>query len=186
MALVVLTGGVRSGKSRAAEDLASARGGAVVVAVAGRVTDVEMAERIARHRADRPAGWVTLEIAGTAPKEWLADVDPSAVLIVDCLGTLVTDLLWGDGSEDVDADAAEAVVDALVAALIARKGDTVVVTNEVGMGVVPVSAAGRVFRDVLGRANARLVGAADAAYLCVAGRSIDISAAPDRPAWPNR
>ncbi len=184
MALVILTGGARSGKSGAAARLATARSTEVVVAVAGIADgDVEMATRIERHRAERPAEWRTLEVAGIAPGEWLPTVPSDAVLILDCLGTLVTDLLWGAGTEPSDADG-EKTVTALVDALIARVGDTIIVTNEVGSGVVPVSAAGRLFRDVLGRANARLVASADAAYLVVCGRCIDISASPADPAWP--
>ncbi|TDB39854.1 MAG: bifunctional adenosylcobinamide kinase/adenosylcobinamide-phosphate guanylyltransferase [Actinobacteria bacterium] len=185
MALVVLTGGARSGKSGAAARLAAERGRHVVVAVAGVAAgDEEMAARIARHRRERPVDWATCEVIGRAPDEWLGSVQASDVLLLDCLGTLVTDLLWGAGSEPATEADADKTVRALIDALIAREGDTIIVTNEVGSGVVPVSRAGRLFRDVLGRANARLVSAADAAYLVVCGRCIDISVAPVDPVWP--
>ncbi|PKQ38599.1 MAG: bifunctional adenosylcobinamide kinase/adenosylcobinamide-phosphate guanylyltransferase [Actinobacteria bacterium HGW-Actinobacteria-1] len=184
MALVVFTGGARSGKSGAAARFAAARSPHVVVAVAGVADDEEMATRIARHRAERPADWQTLEIAGESPTAWLEELRESDVLLLDCLGTLVTDLLWGGETEPASEAEADRIVSELLDALLAREGDTVIVTNEVGSGVVPVSAAGRLFRDVLGRANTRLVAAADAAYLVVCGRCIDISVAPVDPAWP--
>lgn len=185
MALVVLTGGARSGKSAAAAYLAGTRGRPVVVAVAGVAgDDPEMLARIEQHRAARPASWRTLEIAGIPTAEWLANVPLDAVLLLDCLGTLLTDVLWGSGEFELGEHEADDRAGELVQALCARSGDTIIVTNEVGSGVVPVSAAGRLFRDVLGRANARLVAVADAAYLVVAGRSIDITAAPVHPVWP--
>lgn len=185
MALVVFTGGARSGKSGAAARFAAARGPHVVVAVAGVAAgDEEMAARIERHRLERSVDWQTLEVAGVPSEVWLESVRQSDVLLLDCLGTLVTDLLWGGETEPASEAEADRVVSELLDALLARAGDTVIVTNEVGSGVVPVSAAGRLFRDVLGRANARLVASADAAYLVVCGRCIDISAAPVDPAWP--
>jgi len=185
MALVVFTGGARSGKSAAASRLAESHGSAVVVAVAGvAVDDTEMAARIEQHRADRPSAWTTMEVAGLPIAEWLPAVPAGAVLLLDCLGTLLSDVLWGDGKQLTDETEAETLAHALTDALAARAGDTIIVTNEVGMGVVPVSTSGRLFRDVLGRANARLVAHADAAYLVVCGHSIDLCAAPTDPVWP--
>ena len=184
MALVVLTGGARSGKSSAAGRLACVHGGAVVVAVAGVGDgDPEMAARIERHRNDRPGGWMTLEVAGTPVDEWLPAVPEGACLVVDCLGTLVSGLLFTGPEAPTDV-AAEMIAHAAVDAFINRTGDTIVVTNEVGMGVVPVSESGRLFRDVLGRANARLVDVADAAYLVIAGRCLNLSTLPPDAAWP--
>ncbi len=186
MALVVITGGARSGKSALAARLASERERPVVIAVAGRAEgDAEMAARIERHRAERSEAWTTLEVAGRPLGDWLQQVPADAVLVLDCLGTLVTDILWGDGVEALsEADADERVLVA-TEALLARAGDTIIVTNEVGMGIVPASASGRLFRDVLGRANARLAARADAAYLAVCGRYIDILAGPGYPVWPD-
>ncbi len=184
MALIVLTGGARSGKSSAAARLAHEHGGPVVVAVAGVGDgDPEMAARIERHRNDRPGGWMTLEVAGTPVDEWLPAVPDDACLVVDCLGTLVSGLLFTGSVSPTDV-AAELIAHTAVDALINRLGDTIVVTNEVGMGVVPVSESGRLFRDVLGRANVRLVDVADAAYLVVAGRCLDLTALPPDAAWP--
>jgi len=184
VALVVLTGGARSGKSAAAARLALERGTPVVVAVAGVGDgDPEMTARIERHQNDRPGDWTTLEVAAVPVGEWLPEVPFDACLVVDCLGTLLSSLLFSHDTVP-DEDAAEATSRTLVDALVDRTGDTIVVTNEVGMGVVPVSASGRLFRDVLGRANARLVGKAGSAYLVVAGRCINLSSAPPDAAWP--
>jgi len=204
MALVVFTGGARSGKSSAAEMLARSRqalGAPVVVAVFGHAAqgaDAEFAQRIERHQADRPAGFETLEAEGNPTL--IASVPDDALLIVDCLGTLLGRLMEAAWSRVVAQDslsvaAAEelpegfedAVVtdlEAVIGPLLARAGDTIVVTNEVGDGVVPAYATGRLFRDLLGRTNRRLVQRADAAYLAVAGRLLDVGALPAQARWP--
>lgn len=203
MALVVFTGGARSGKSAAAQSLARSRaldGVPVTVAVFARDdgTDPEFADRVARHRADRPATWTTIE-AGD-PLTWLEAVGADDLLVVDCLGTLLG-LAMEDAYEACGGDALQLADPALlpdgyeaelasrfepaVEALLARSGDTIVVTNEVGSGIVPGYASARLFRDVLGRANGRLVSAADAAYATMCGRLIDLRATPSSAKWPS-
>jgi adenosylcobinamide kinase / adenosylcobinamide-phosphate guanylyltransferase len=204
VALVVITGGARSGKSKAAEHLAYERGllGAhVVVVVFGHSasdTDTEFAERIARHQSARPAGFRTLEASGDV--SWLADADAETLLVVDCLGTWlgrVMEDVWESLATPETLAAADAAtlpagfdeqcaarLDSAVEALTRRTGDTIVVTNEVGDGLVPTHATGRLFRDLLGRANRALVASADAAYVVIAGRCVDLSALPGRASWP--
>jgi adenosylcobinamide kinase/adenosylcobinamide-phosphate guanylyltransferase len=191
MSLVFLTGAVRSGKSAAAERLAAERaaatGAPVVVAVAGWDGDEEMAHRIEAHRAARPDSWST--ILATPDPGWLKHVPSDAVLVLDCLGALVSTACYeAVGEAEVAPRGAEIAVaartDALVAALVARRGDSVIVSNETGWGVVPVWPSARIFRDELGRANRRLTDAADAAYLVVSGRFLDLHALPARPEWP--
>lgn len=187
--LAVLTGPVRSGKSRLALELARSTGVPVLVAVAGTEDDPEMVRRIARHRADRPSDVRVLEIADA--ENWRTDVPADACLIVDCLGTLVARLMGSAHGpmDDLVDDAAEAAleraVDQLVDWLVSREGHTVVVTNEVGWGVVPAHPSGRLFRDIVGRANARLVASADGAWLIVAGRAIDLKAGSADVRWPH-
>jgi adenosylcobinamide kinase/adenosylcobinamide-phosphate guanylyltransferase len=184
---VLLTGAVRSGKSAAAERLATQRGRPVVVAVAGWEGDEEMRRRVAAHQALRPADWST--VAATTDPVWIAAVPDDAVLVLDCFGTLVSNACFeqiGD-TEVASAAAEEAIVariDALVAALVAREGDCVIVSNETGWGVVPAYPLARVFRDVLGRANRALTAAADAAYLVIDGRFLDLRALPETVGWP--
>lgn len=204
MALVVITGGARSGKSWAAEMLALTRqalGQGVRVLVWGRAEsdeDPEFAERIARHRADRHPEFGTVE--ADADPALLEVIPEGELVIVECLGTLLGRLMeadWdrvaaGQGLPEADAEKlpegfeelCERDLQAWLAALVSRQGDTIVVTNEVGDGVVPAYASGRLFRDLLGRANRTLVARADASYLCVAGRLVDLSALPSEARWP--
>jgi adenosylcobinamide kinase/adenosylcobinamide-phosphate guanylyltransferase len=195
MSLVVFTGGARSGKSGAAQRLVATRHDDAYVVVCARATeDQEMVRRIARHRAERPAGFETLEVReGMA---WMPSVPEDRCLLLDCLGTLVGDMIgaaFASSGETSRADdvvseateaAAEEAVDALVDWLLSRDADTVVVTNEVGSGIVPAYPDARLFRDLVGRANRRLVEGADAAYLAVAGRLLDLRSLPVRAVWP--
>lgn len=193
MALVLITGAVRSGKSAVAQRLAeerAARGHDVVVAVFGSdADDVEMAARIERHRAERPAALRTLEAADS--RSWRDEVPDDAVLLVECLGTLagrVLDEMVRATCPEPTSRELEAGLDTALSETIAwlarRRGDTVVVSNEVGWGVVPAHASGRVFRDALGRANAALARVADAAYLVVNGRVVDLTALAADVSWP--
>lgn len=204
MALVVITGGARSGKSSAAEMLALTRqalGQRVLVLVWGHAEpdeDPEFAERIARHRADRHPAFGTVE-AGPDPAI-LERIPAEELVIVECLGTLLGRLMeaaWdftADGQRLSEAEAemlpdgleehSARALEAWLAALSSRSGDTIVVTNEVGGGVVPAYPTGRLFRDLLGKANRALVARADVSYLCVAGRLIDLAALPSEAVWP--
>jgi adenosyl cobinamide kinase/adenosyl cobinamide phosphate guanylyltransferase len=159
VSLVVYVGGARSGKSRLAVARAAAAGAPVVFVATGEAGDEEMAERIARHRAERPADWQTVE----EPLELAAALHaapPGATVIVDCLS------LWvANGGGDVAA----------LEAAAARKALTIAVTNEVGLGIVPANALARAYRDELGRVNAAWVGAADEAYFVVAGKSLALA-----------
>lgn len=174
MALLVLLGGARSGKSALAQRLASATDAAVTLIATAEARDDEMTERIAAHRAARPAGWTTVEepldLAGA-----LAAVPPHACGIVDCLTLWVSNLLLSGWSADrIEEEAAR------VAALAAdRIAPTLVVSNEVGMGVVPAYELGREFRDVQGRVNAAFCAVADRSVLVFAGRALDLSPADD-------
>ncbi|OLC13423.1 MAG: bifunctional adenosylcobinamide kinase/adenosylcobinamide-phosphate guanylyltransferase [Chloroflexi bacterium] len=167
MALVLVLGGARSGKSALAARLAADSGAPVTFIATAVAGDAEMAERIRTHRESRPVAWKTVE----APLDLLGAARSAAArdfLVVDCLTLWVSNLL-GEGASPVDiAAAAEELVDAL------RGRDCVVVTNEVGLGIVPVNELARSFRDVLGSVNARLAESADRAVLMVAGRELDL------------
>ena len=169
---VLVTGGVRSGKSRHAEELLGSASSVVYVA-AGRTPDEEddpdWAERIRAHRERRPEHWRTVETRDLAT----ALADAEGAVLVDCLGTWLTGLLdehdlWDRGLEEVQLVVDEQL-DALVAALAATD-DVVLVTNEVGLGVVPAHRSGRLFRDLLGLVNQRVATACDEVHLVVAGR----------------
>jgi adenosyl cobinamide kinase/adenosyl cobinamide phosphate guanylyltransferase len=190
MALVVITGAARSGKSGAAQRLASARartGAPVVVAVFGHAEeDAEFAGRIERHQLDRPPGFRTLEAADS--RSWSESVDDDELLVVECLGTLAGLVMREAGADAGDAEL-ESALDSALAGFVSwiahRRGDTIVVTNETGWGVVPAYPSGRLFRDALGRANSALVTIADASYLALNGRLLDLGALPCDATWPS-
>ena len=160
--IALLLGGTRSGKSAFAERLAATLPPPVTYVATGSASDDDMAERIARHRARRPAGWRPEEV-GVALVEAL-DRLPGTVL-VDSLGAWVAAC---DMAPDVDG---------LLVALRRRAGDSVLVGEEVGLGVHPPTALGVRFRDAVGEVNVAVAEVADDVRLVVAGRSLRL----DRP-----
>jgi len=167
MALTFLLGGARSGKSALAVRTAASWSGPVVFVATGTAGDEEMAERIRRHRAERPPGWTTVE-EPVQLHEVVRGVPTDACLLVDCLSLWVANVLE-DGWQD---DAVEEEATAVAATAASREAMTVVVSNEVGLGVVPETPLGRRYRDVLGRVNAIFADAASEPLLVVAGRKI--------------
>lgn len=171
---ILVTGGVRSGKSRHAEALLAGRDQVSYVAPGPVPTadDPDWAARVAEHQARRPAHWRTVETTHLAD----AVFDGGAVL-VDCLGTWVTAVV--DELDGWSADPAswrpelDRRVDALLAA-VGSSDDIVLVTNEVGLGVVPSHASGRLFRDLLGTVNQRVAAVCDEVHLVVAGRVLKL------------
>jgi len=165
--LTLVLGGARSGKSRYAERLAG-RYDRVVYLATGQVTDDEMAERIARHQADRPAHWVTVE-EGYAPAAALSRTDlRGAVVLLDCVSFLASNHLLQDEA------GCEAALMRELAALFQLDVDLIAVSNEVGLSVVPEYKLGRLYRDLLGRANQYLASRAERVFLCFAGIPVDI------------
>jgi len=171
---VLVTGGVRSGKSRHAESLLTTADAVTYIAPGPRIDTVldewgDWAARIAAHRASRPASWATLETHDLATA--LATDGP---VIVDCLGTWLTAVLDEHEMWETSSAAATELMRGLVAEAAAaverRTADTVLVTNEVGLGVVPAHRSGRLFRDLLGLVNQELAAACDEVHLVVAGR----------------
>lgn len=167
MATVLLLGGARSGKSALAVRLAADSGAQVTFIATAVAGDEEMAERIRMHRDSRPAAWKTVE----APVDLVGAIRSAAgddFLVIDCLTLWVSNLIgMGAGAVEIAAAAEE-----LVGELQGR--DCVVVTNEVGLGIVPVNELARSFRDVLGAVNAQLAESAGRAVLMVAGRALDL------------
>lgn len=170
---VLVTGGVRSGKSRHAEGLLAGAGSVTYVAPGPTPEadqDPDWAERIALHRSRRPAHWSTVEgidLAGALRHS-------SGPVLIDCLGTWVTGVLdaaeaWEETSQRA-YDLVHRELDGVTAALRAHPGPVVVVTNEVGLGVVPAHRSGRLFRDLLGMVNQGVGAVCDEVHLVVAGR----------------
>lgn len=167
--LALVLGGARSGKSRFAEALIRATGLPRVYVATAQAFDAEMAARIAQHRADRGAGWRTvdapLDLAGAVAAE---DAAERAVL-VDCLTLWLSNVMLAE--RDVEAESA-----ALVARLAGMRARVVCVSNEVGMGIVPDNALGRRFRDAQGRLNQQVAAAADLTVFVAAGLPLVLKA----------
>lgn len=176
--LTLLLGGVRSGKSARAvalADAAAAPGAGVLFAATAQAFDDEMARRIRAHRAERPARWTTLEsplaLPGDLDAALAAAPAPYAAIVVDCMTLWVSNVLLSLGEDDDAEHEVAARVAALLAvrAACAPRTHWIVVSNEVGLGVVPPTPLGRRYRDALGRANQLLAAAANTVTLMVAG-----------------
>ena len=170
---VLVTGGVRSGKSRHAESLLSEAPSVTYLAPGASVeedSDPDWVSRIAAHRARRPAAWTTVETRDLATGLLL-----DGPVLVDCLGTWLTGVLDSQGLWEASSESLTSIVDALldeIIGVLSARDDVVLVTNEVGLGVVPAHRSGRLFRDLLGLVNQRLATACDEVHLVVAGRVI--------------
>lgn len=175
--LTLILGGARSGKSAYAQRLAAERGTAVLYVATAEIGDEEMAARIAAHRAERPAHWRTLEAPRCVGVAIRASVGGVEVVLIDCLTLLASNVIV-PLPEPVTAEAAEYAlhteVDDLLATYAAGTADWIVISNEVGLGLVPVYPLGRVYRDALGRANQRLAADADEVLFMVAGLPIEL------------
>lgn len=172
--LTLLLGGARSGKSRFAQEMARAHSGLVVYIATAQPLDQEMAQRVEKHRAERPANWKTLEIPRQVAQVYQESGLEPAVVVLDCLTLLVSNIILAVSSPDeIDPDQALAAVHSEIEALIetirTNTAHWIIVSNEVGMGLVPPYPLGRVYRDVLGIANQRLAAIADEVFLLVAG-----------------
>ncbi|WP_216656419.1 bifunctional adenosylcobinamide kinase/adenosylcobinamide-phosphate guanylyltransferase [Nocardioides marmotae] len=171
-AKVLVTGGVRSGKSTHAERLLAGDVSVDYVAPGPVPTadDADWAARVAAHRSRRPASWTTHETRDLASVLGSA----TAPVLIDCIGTWLTAVVDAAALWEAPADEVHAVVlgelEPVVAALVAAPVGVVLVTNEVGLGVVPAHRSGRLFRDLLGTVNQRVGAACDEVHLVVAGR----------------
>jgi adenosylcobinamide kinase/adenosylcobinamide-phosphate guanylyltransferase len=175
MSMTFILGGARSGKSRFAQELAAKLGLRVLFVATGEALDEEMNARIEAHKRSRSPAWKTLEAPTDVAKALRNKIGNAEVVIVDCVTLLVSNLM---GTEDIDAKTLEKKVTAeleeLVAFVKTKKAQFIIVSNEVGLGVVPAYHAGRVYRDVLGTANQILAGNADEVYFMVAGIPIKL------------
>ena len=164
--LLLVTGGARSGKSRYALDRAIATSEHVLYVATGVRTDDEMADRIARHRAERPSGWTTLEVPHGVAAAIRGALAGHGCLLLEDLGSLITNLLVERSAQE---DEIRAELDALLAVRQKSALDLIIVSPEVGLGLVPPTRLGRQFRDALGSLNQATAAAADEVVLLVAG-----------------
>jgi len=173
--ITLVTGGARSGKSGYAEQLAVRSGLGVAYIATAHAGDAEMAARIERHRAQRPSGWLTVEAPHALGAALRAYARADRCIVVDCLTLWLTNLILAEHDERDDVAAIEAGPrlaaerDDFLAALCAAAGEIVVVSNEVGMGVVPLGALNRFFVDEAGRLNQAVAACAGRVVWMVAG-----------------
>lgn len=161
---MLVLGGVRSGKSRYAQGLAGAQGHPVTLIATAAAQDEEMAARIAAHRRHRDARWRVIEEPVRLASALRAAVSPDRLVIVDCLTLWLSNLLCGD-----DGGAIEREIDGLLQTLAALDGECILISNEVGFGIIPVSALARRFGDEAGALHQRLATLCDRVVLMVAG-----------------
>lgn len=169
--LTFLLGGARSGKSDLAVRMASSWAGPVTFVATAEAGDADMADRIDRHRAERPDSWATVEdplFSAEALAAIDAPGDHDPLVILDCLTLLASNLLLGDRADP------EANLEALARACAQRSAPTIVISNEVGLGVVPASELGRTYRDLLGRVNRVFTAEADSALFVIAGATVPL------------
>ena len=182
MPFTLVIGGARSGKSSLAVRLASSYALPVTLVATAQAGDNDMAERIDRHRAERPSHWSTIE----EPTDLRRAIDHSgnSFVIVDCITMWVANLIFGDRSDD---EIREKACD-LAARLAERAAPAVVISNEVGMSIHPETELGRRYRDLLGWVNSDFAAVAERSLLMVAGRAtvlhdpIDLLTSKDVPA----
>ena len=174
MNLALVLGGARSGKTsfaeRWADKQAQERALTVVYLATAQASDDEMAQRIARHRLARPGQWETAEVAQAAAG-WLRRRQTPCVVLLDCLSLLLNNWLFLGGYDEAQC---LAEMDNLADALALRREPSIVVSNEVGQGIVPDNAVARQYRDLLGLFNQRIAARADAVYHVVAGVAVDL------------
>jgi len=181
--ITFITGGARSGKSMFAESLLSGKSGVLYVATANE-SDEEMRERIARHRSRRNPSWETIEAYRDFGRPLKNKLTDKGYILFDCITIMVSSLMVLDSGIDWDSarpnevDAVEEKIASEVSSLItiAREfgGETFIVSNELGMGLVPANALGRHFRDLAGRVNRMIAAEAEDVYFMVSGIPVKI------------
>jgi adenosylcobinamide kinase/adenosylcobinamide-phosphate guanylyltransferase len=167
MAVLVL-GGARSGKSRYAENLATASGKQVIYIATGQARDEEMAARIARHQQDRPAHWQTLEEPIRLADLLAAHAQNDRCLLVDCLTLWLSNILFDEQGQPQE-DVFKKQTQALLQTLPKLAGEIILVSNEVGLGVVPMDAMSRRFVDEAGRLHQQLAQCCERVIFVTAG-----------------
>ncbi len=174
--LTLILGGARSGKSSYAQKISAERGNTVLYVATAEAVDGEMATRIAAHRAERPTHWQTLEASNNVGAAIRSQSNHQIVLL-DCLTLLANNVivpLPEPVTEETATQALKKEVDELMHAYHESNAEWIIVSNEVGLGLVPPYPLGRVYRDALGRANQQLAAVADEVILMVAGLPVKI------------
>ena len=177
--LIFILGGARSGKSSYAQRLAERSGKSVAFIATAQAGDEEMSARITKHRVDRPFEWTTLEIPQNIAAQLKQHPMHADLYLLDCVTLLTANILFqftvGEVTDEQKAtDAVKAELDELVAYIHEHEQEWIVISNEVGLGLVPPYPMGRIYRDLLGIANQNLAAAADEVYILMAGIPVPI------------
>ena len=179
---ILILGGARSGKSRFAQKLAAKLGKRVLYVAMGEAHDEEMRRRIDEHRRNRPPNWRTLEVSVNVGRRILEEIGNAQVVVLECLTLLVSNVIGESTAEsdpeEVDVPLLEERLDLelreLMGAVNTARAYSIVVSNEVGLGLVPANRLGRLYRDLLGKANQAFAERADEVYLMVAGLPLQL------------
>lgn len=180
---ILIIGGARSGKSRLAMELARKSGKPVLFVATATAGDDEMAQRIAIHRKERPAGWSTIEVTTDVGKHIKENIGGARLVIVDCITLLVNNIFNECGyqatpqAEALLEERVASEINSLVECVRGVEASFIIVTNEIGLGLVPVEKTSRLYRDLLGKANQMLAKCADEVYLMVAGMPVKVTPA---------
>jgi adenosylcobinamide kinase / adenosylcobinamide-phosphate guanylyltransferase len=169
---ILILGGARSGKSRFAVEIAQKRGSDVLFVATAEALDEEMKQRIAAHRKGRPIGWETLEAQTHIGNSITQNIGQTRTVIIDCITLLVNNIFEQCGEKTDDSSlekAVEAEIKELIDCITKSNALFIIVSNEVGLGIIPGDKVSRVYRDILGRANQILAAHADEVYLLAAG-----------------
>lgn len=171
MKTTLITGGARSGKSRLAQELALKAGGPVLFVATAEPGDDDMKARIEKHRKNRPTGWTTLEVTTHLGAEITRHIVGARTVIIDCITLLVSNIFQEHAGTDAAAleNAVDAEISELIKCIESSSARFFIVTNEVGLGIVPADRIGRLYRDLLGRANQLLASHADEVLFMVSG-----------------
>jgi adenosylcobinamide kinase/adenosylcobinamide-phosphate guanylyltransferase len=170
----LITGGARAGKSSYAQKLAAASGGRVLFVATGEAKDEDMRLRIEKHKKSRPANWDTLEAPCEVGKAIDERTGEYAVIVIDCITMLVSNVMLGAGDETAAESEVIKEIDSLINTMQSKSSAFILVSNEVGLGIVPDNEMSRTYRDLLGRANQLLAQCADEVYLLIAGIPLKI------------
>ena len=178
--LILILGGARSGKSAFAEHLAR-QGRRVLFVATAEALDDDMSRRIAAHRLRRPVEWSTIEEPVNLASRLPSELEGYDTCLLDCLTVWVSNLLLStEDGPDVE-DEILAALDRVIEVYESSSATWIVVSNEVGLGVVPSSPLGRTYRDVLGRVNQAVAARADKVFLMVAGLALEMKSLGARP-----
>lgn len=171
---IFILGGARSGKSHYAQELAGKLSKKVLFVATGEALDDEMKSRIKQHQESRPRSWRTLEAPTDLSSQIEKYIKDAHVVLIDCLTLLVANLLGEDSDYDGADSRITAEVENLLSCIDKTDASFIIVSNEVGMGVVPDNKTARIYRDLLGKANQLLAQHSDEVYFMVAGIPVEV------------